>query len=152
MDDDLVSMELKFKLMVSDRPWEHEPNSEEWVDEATGYKCLIWRHPTHGSLNGYVTIPRKHPLHGQNYDEINHFVDVHGGLTYSHAEKRGKWTVGFDCNHAEDFAPKMVMSLMKYVDSDVRHHLHETYRDWAYVKAEVEKLAQQLKQLEVKEK
>lgn len=148
MDGDLVSMELKFKLMVSDRPWEHEPDNEEWIDEATGYKCAVWRHPTHGSLNGYVTIPSGHPLYGQSYDEINHFVEVHGGLTYSADDG----TVGFDCNHAEDFAPKMVMNLMKYVDSDVRHHLHETYRDWAYVKAEVEKLAQQLKQLEVKEK
>jgi len=49
--------------------------------------------------NGYVHIPKTHPLYGKGYDEID--VDVHGGLTY--AEKEGEsWVVGFDTAHYGD--------------------------------------------------
>lgn len=59
--------------------------------------------------NGYVLIPKNHPLHGAHYDAINEIVDVHRGLTFSElvdmemverwgADKEdiGKWCVGFD--------------------------------------------------------
>ena len=69
----------------------------------------------HGWGNGYVIIPVGHPLHGVNYETINDFVSVHGGLTYSEycTEKNkdiyglddsdlGKWIVGFDTAHYGD--------------------------------------------------
>lgn len=65
--------------------------------------------------NGYVLIPIGHPLHGKNYEEIDEFVSVHGGLTFSNLidadlirhfnleeEDIGKWCVGFDTCHFED--------------------------------------------------
>ncbi len=36
-----------------------------------------------GQGNGYALIPIGHPLHGKNYEEIDEFVSVHGGLTFS---------------------------------------------------------------------
>ena len=36
--------------------------------------------------NGYVIIPKDHPLNGKNYDEIHDLMpklDVNGGLTFS---------------------------------------------------------------------
>lgn len=63
--------------------------------------------------NGYVLIPKDHPLHGTYYDDIN--IDVHGGLTFSDlvdanmiekweldAGDEGKWCVGFDTAHYSD--------------------------------------------------
>jgi hypothetical protein len=47
---------------------------------------------------GYVKIPQGHPFHGKHYDEINHYISVHGELTYSSEEEDGYW-IGFDTNH-----------------------------------------------------
>lgn len=71
--------------------------------------------------NGYVIIPKGHPLHGIEYDEINEKgIDVHGGLTCSvlvdkklierfsdeypplNDEDIGTWLVGFDTMHYID--------------------------------------------------
>ena len=148
----MLDAEQKMKLLISDRPWEHEPDNEEWIDATTGYKCTIWRHPTHGSLNGYVALPKGHRLHGQGYDAFD--VEVHGGLTYaSEDEKTNEWVLGFDTNHYNDFAPKLVQTIMKYSsweDAESELQSRGTYKTFAYVKAEVLSLAQQLKLFEIK--
>jgi hypothetical protein len=65
----------------------------------------------HGWGNGYVVIPKGHPLHGVDYTEID--VDVHGGLTFSDFAKdldwpeipkgcKTGWVVGFDTAHYDD--------------------------------------------------
>lgn len=144
-----LTPEQKMKLFIQERPWEDEPDTASWVDDVTGYKCTIWRHPTIGHLCGYVAIPKGHPLHGQGYDDINHFVEVHGGLTYCDEDKEtGEWVVGFDCSHAGDFSPKLSLTLLKYTDSDAEMMDYrirsEVYRDWAYVDGQVRELARQL--------
>jgi hypothetical protein len=61
--------------------------------------------------NGYVVLPKGHPMHGRGYDDIP--VDVHGGLTFAQAvedtgyeelgeEDAGGWIVGFDTAHWGD--------------------------------------------------
>jgi hypothetical protein len=70
---------------------------------------------SHGWGNGYVIIPKGHPDHGKDYDDIE--VDVHGGLTFSKAledlkdwpcgdaigeAEEGGWVVGFDTAHSGD--------------------------------------------------
>ena len=75
-------------------------------------KKITWlRGINTGWGNGYVVIPKGHPLHGKSYDDIN--VDVHGGLTFASSandlewneitkkDKEG-WIVGFDTAHGED--------------------------------------------------
>lgn len=85
--------------------------------------------------------------------------EVHGGLTFSgecdeptpsichmaHGEDK-VWWLGFDCSHAWDVSPKLNM----YRDEVglLTDHSHDVYRDLAYVKGEVTKLAAQLKGLE----
>ena len=144
----MLDAEMRMKLLISDRPWEHEPDREEWVHELSGYKCKVWRHRTYGALNGYVAIPKGHKMWGQPYESID--VEVHGGLTYAEEDKvTGEWVLGFDCNHADDFAPKLALTLMKYVDKsteDLEFRMKATkYRDWVYVKEQVCSLARQLK-------
>ncbi len=80
-------------------------------------KCDWLKEITHGWGNGYVAIPKGHPMFGMDYDNIhqNFDVDVHGGLTFAtliaKKDKRfpdefiGMWVIGFDCNHYND-SPK----------------------------------------------
>jgi hypothetical protein len=107
--------------------------------------CLLKRNDF-GVWCGYAAVPPGHPLHGKRYDEPA--VEVHGGLTYSdacsgticHEPKPGEpdnvWWFGFDCHHADDYAPGM--------DPHVRDLLGGTYRDMAYARREAESLAEQL--------
>jgi hypothetical protein len=79
----------------------------------TFIKENTWLHGSnHGWGNGYVLIPKGHPMHGKHYDDID--VDVHGGLTFSEKAEDCKgwqsiepedmdcWVVGFDTAHWND--------------------------------------------------
>lgn len=149
----MLDAQQKMKLLISDRPWEREPDNEEWVHDLTGYKCTVWRHGTLGHLNGYVAIPRGHKAYGFNYDWLNdRDVEVHGGLTYSEKDKdTDEWVVGFDCSHAGDFSPKLVATMLEYTETDISHHMRDTYRTFEWVKEEVCSLARQLKLLDMKQ-
>ena len=121
--------------------WDAEPDRVEWTYR--GMPCLIVRVQTHGGLCGYVAVPPGHPAHGKGYDDVA--VDIHGGLTYArgcgghvcHVPAEGEsddvWWLGFDCAHCDDLCPAMPTG----IDDQV-------YRDVAYVRAEVESLADQL--------
>ena len=76
-------------------------------------KKNTWSHfALHGWGNGYVLIPKGHPAHGKDYDDI--MVDVHGGLTFACPAKEWRdqedltedekecWVVGFDTAHWGD--------------------------------------------------
>jgi len=50
----------------------------------------------------------------------------------------GFWWVGFDCAHPGDYIPRVDEAL------DISRSRQETYRNWAWVKAETQRLAEQL--------
>ena len=57
--------------------------------------------------NGYVAIPKGHPLYGVHYDDIN--IKAHEGLTYSEnylrdiiKPKDRLWVLGFDTANSTD--------------------------------------------------
>lgn len=150
--------------MPDTKPWEHEPDSMEWVDAATGLECRIVRGPV-GALCGYVGVPIDHPAYGLGYDpdpdlhwpvyglgEAIHTIQVHGGLTYADkwcpkAEGKGAvltdlWWFGFDCAHAGDHCP--------HIDEhpSIVSRFINTYRDIDYVKEQCRLLALQLREIE----
>ena len=82
-------------------------NRQYWGDDMAGY------------ANGYVAIPKNHPLYGASYDDVD--IDIHGGLTFEGETddfkkciKRdnielldgelpdGYWVFGFDTLHFMD--------------------------------------------------
>lgn len=84
-----------------DGPWMAEPDREIWIDEATGYDCLVRRHEDSGHLCGYVAVPKSHIMSGvawsvylddaETEEELLELfrkkkaldgLDVHGGITY----------------------------------------------------------------------
>ena len=149
----MLEPEMQIKLLLQERPWEHEPDHEEWVHEPTGYRCWVRRHPTFGSLNGYVAIPKEHKLYGISYGDTSPDIEVHGGLTYAELDNAtGEWVFGFDCAHADDFSPKLALTMMKVMENyDMDLHLRATkYRTFEYVKGQVESLAKQLKIVDMK--
>ncbi len=123
-------------------PWQAEPDHAEFRHR--GLACLIHRNQW-GVWCGYVGAPPGHPWHGGGYDEVP--ADVHGGLTYSSAcagdichvplpgEPDDVWWLGFDCGHAGDLTPYYRSLGFPFGD--------ELYRDEAYVRREVARLADQ---------
>ena len=98
-----------------------------------GKDCIIYRHPVHGTLNGYLKVDEKISM-----EEAEEQFNVHGGisivgdLTFINPEIKGYW-IGFDCNHAFDW------SLQSYF-------IKEEYRNYDYVVSELKKLVKQYKQ------
>ena len=107
-----------------------EPNHDIFI--SFGMICEIFRHPEMGHLCGYVYTPPQHPWFEKDYDYID--VSVHGGLTHAVLDD-GMWRLGFDAAHYGDAVPRMVLALNFPDDGE--------YRDWEYVRQEVDSLAYQ---------
>ncbi len=84
--------------------------------------------------NGYVLIPKGHPVHGVHYDGID--VDVHYGLTFSEpvdakmaadweleGQDIGCWMVGFDTAHGGDTLEKWPMEAVQAETDRLRNQL-----------------------------
>lgn len=129
------------------KPWEHEPNQLMFMSDA-GYICEIKRHDPWGHLLGYIYIPFGHPDYGKDYSALyldNDAPDVHGGWTYSDTrgdEDGGKYTVfGFDCSHAEDYAPYMAAGV-----PSVKYNDPARYKTIEFVTKQLEQAAKQFKE------
>jgi hypothetical protein len=120
-------------------PWQDEP--DRVCFERNGIRCLIKRVST-GALCGYVSIPPDHPARKrEGLWPANECFEVHGGVTFAKRLGRDYW-IGFDCGHAGDYMPghaTFMRSLgIDWPGEGVR------YRDLSYVRAEVERLADQV--------
>lgn len=150
-----------------DGPWQDEPDKVVWVDETTGLDCMIHRGPP-GALCGYVGVPRSHPWYGRQFDDdVYREVDVHGGLSYGapcdpdgteesgicHVPALGRehdlWWVGFSCSgYLTDMAPCVEADLRRMYEAHPEWApnswagLPKTYKPVAYVRDEVQRLAQ----------
>jgi hypothetical protein len=136
--------------------WGTEPDKVQWTDKTTGLPCMIVRGPL-GGLCGYVGVNPDHQYHGKDYGDVD--VDVHGGLTFAnkcheggticHTPKEGEeknvWWFGFDCGHSDDKIPGFVKLSETVGIRSFAGFNGETYKNLAYVKRQVERLASQLK-------
>lgn len=137
-----------------------EPDKAQWIDQATGLDCLINRGPS-GALCGYVGVPEGHRLYGVDYDNVrvnnpenDGYPDVHWGLTYAdrcqpsedpsrgichtgEVANKNVWWLGFDCAHSGDICPSYMGDDDFWVD-------RSSYKDFNFVRTEVEVLAKQI--------
>lgn len=153
-------MEKKHILSEEDKltwwgegPWIDEPDYVEF--EHKGIKCIVKRvffyegvHVFGGHFCGYCNIPEYHPLYnkfdGDSFDNFS-FLSVHGGITFA----ENGW-IGFDCAHARDIIPSMVMnkeisdrmSEIMGVENDISHY--KRYKELNFVEDEVKRLADQI--------
>jgi hypothetical protein len=136
-------------------PWDAEPDRLQWQTEA-GLPGLIVRSHL-GNLCGDVGMSHGHPAHGLPYRavEARFALSVHGGLTYAAAcqedgpichvpapgEPDDVWWLGCDGAHGYDLVP--ALAAWRLPVERPRSEEFETYRDLAFVRHEVESLAQQ---------
>ena len=146
--------------------WDDEPDKVQWQDEETGLPCMLVRNRM-GALCGYVGLSPSHPFYEKGYDDgPNDKVNVHMGFTFAefcqdktgcpdlerlesegicHVVEEGEeekiWWLGFDCNHAWDFAPG-------YHLPNHFPRTDETYKNVHFVKQECASVAMQLKKVE----
>lgn len=113
---------------TSPQPWDNEPAYK--MIEHAGYVCELKRHPAQGFWMGYVHAGENHPLCRVPPDDLDNYLDAHGGITH-----QNKGTFGFDCGHMDDLIPAF---------SGV-NHVQAVYRTIDFVEGEVRKLAQQLR-------
>jgi hypothetical protein len=131
--------------------WEQEPDKFEFIDEVTGYKCLVIRDFVGKYLCGYVILPEDHIFYGKKFNKIT-IIDeelfklkVHGGITHAGIMSWAKWNdnkaiitrdyaIGFDCGHILDLIPIYPATWEK-----------GSYKTVEYVTDECKKLAKQLK-------
>lgn len=137
-----------------DGEWIEEVDFMEWMYK--GIKCLVFRNGF-GSLCGFIYVPKDHPWHGKNYEQIA--VNVHGGLTYSREMNNQEHIIGFDCSHWNDLSPGLADPLIearKSFNSTQMEELDEklrklkkflplaTYKNISFVKSECESLVDQM--------
>lgn len=153
-------------------PWANEPDKAVWIDPSTNYDCMIHRNHS-GALCGYVGVGPDHfmyesPYSGNQYNAklelervdlrgtIMEKVEVHGGLTYAskcsgdlcHVAQPGRpkhvWWFGFDCAHMGDLVP-FTVEVRKIIGPPFEG---DRYRNFEFVKIEVESLAMQLSEID----
>ena len=89
-------------------PWLTERNLSDWIDHATGRRCLMIR-GWHGTWLGYVQAP---DIGAEDYGTLPDALHAaaHGGLTHL-GELKGYEDagifVGFDCCHAYDYSSEL---------------------------------------------
>ncbi|WP_160051208.1 hypothetical protein [Nocardiopsis sp. FR26] len=128
-------------------PWQDEPDRDRWTDEDTGLSCLAIRFPRTGHWNGYVQVPAGHPWHRVDFWDLPK-VDVHWGVNYADwgidsvkdaPDLNQSWWVGFSCDHLGDLTPQEITT--------DEYGLREgVYRDLRFVRAEITRLAEQIKE------
>ena len=73
------------KTKWGDGPWQNEPDRVQWTHR--GFLCLLDRHQTWGSWNGYVAVEPGHPWHGRNMSDFvrpqEPIPRVHAGLSWT---------------------------------------------------------------------
>lgn len=109
-----------------------------------GFECVIGMGgPFFQNFNGYIRVPAGHPWHGLYYDACP--AECHGGLTYCGAtlpweaeplNPSHEWWFGFDTCHCFDE--------VRGAPYPMRPSCGGTFKDMDYVRAELEKLADQV--------
>lgn len=134
------------KSAWGDGPWQNEPDEIFWRQGS--YECLIRRSHFSGAFCGYVVLPRGHRLEATPARDLEH-IRVHGGVTFSSELNMlrelgtveidlGRWAIGFDAAHPEDYSPGFALNAGINPFGDPRY-----YRDVEFMKRQLISLAAQ---------
>ena len=151
MTEEIVLIEHD-KATWGEGPWQTEEDRIEWRHKKM--PCLMVRNQM-GAWCGYAGVTKEHPSFEKHYDKVD--VSVHGGLTYAdkchgavcHVPLEGEdgnvWWLGFDCGHFRDMMPGFEGEMNKHLPNrQSKSKSQDMYRDADYVRAEVNRLADQL--------
>ena len=136
-------------------------DESEVVLEKGKHHVVILKNQHFGTYNGYIGVNKDSCLYGIDYMDLDHMVDVHGGLTYAGrallVEKEDEddyWYFGFDTSHVGDYIPKLDKEIKHFLERisnilgiEIEEQENE-YRDLEYVIKETSKLALDIKKIE----
>jgi len=111
----------------SQLPWFNEILWDKELHEYSGFNFRVIRMDW-GAWNGYVFIPKGHPLHGKTYmdhQEIGELI-VHGGITYT-ASGEDDWILGFDTSHGYDFSPNRKCRSFEEFTREIKNYKTHEY-------------------------
>tara|TARA_R100000750_G_scaffold61998_2_gene54458 strand:- start:3049 stop:3690 length:642 start_codon:yes stop_codon:yes gene_type:complete len=129
LPDEMVIEGASIICDLEQNPYFGEEDSDKYSFQHAGRLCTLRRNSNNKSWLAYVEY-----THYSVYEDIP--VEVHGCLTYGNGHK-----VGMNFAHHNDIIPKYFYSGNFSIEDNAK------YRDYAYVKAEVESLAEQLNEL-----
>jgi len=129
LSDDMVVEGASIICDLEQNPYFGEEDSDKYTFQHAGRICTMKRNPNNKSWLAYAEYSNIH-----DYEDIS--VEVHGGLTYG-----DEYKVGMDFVHYYDIVPAYFTMEKGYIIEDPK------YRDYDYVKKEVESLAEQLNAL-----
>lgn len=123
--------------------WDNEPDEVSFQHE--GLACKILRTQM-GGLCGYVGIPKSNPWFRCTDDDLESWINCHGGVTYTGLQfpdgsGQGLRVVGFDCAHAGDF----LLGTYKFD----RLILGGKYRNISYVTSQIHSIVKQVLELDI---
>jgi len=99
-----------------------KPMLEKKWSTSSSLEAVVLKHPSLHHRCGYVGVLENHGLYLIEYQEIERYVDVHGGLTFSgelpaHISPKSTYWFGYDCSHSFDktfFNPKGIERTLEY--------------------------------------
>ena len=134
-------------------PWDKEPFKREF--EYKDFPCIILKHPTQHHLCGYIGIYSTNGLSNMPIDDINEFINIHGGFTHYDSgnninlpitvnNKLIFW-LGFDCAHYNDYVPGLEEFQQFYsYQMSIMNKENVTYKDGQFVENELKKAIDQI--------
>jgi len=150
---DISIMKKIDKSEWPDGPWKDEPDFDAWIDEETGYECLILRHPQNsGGFNGYVFTPISASFSYKKEEELKDIIkDIYGSLCFFNHDFPYRKHYGVRIRYIEITADRNPLGLPHIDSRGLRRPLtYDDYKDIKFVKKECTSLARQLKALEKK--
>lgn len=133
--------------------WEHEADYYSWIDSYTQYPCVGKRN-LYGAWTGFVGLDCGHPLYQTDIaHQIFDHIEVHQkDVTFSgwqmdedksFTPMSRRWWLGFDCMGENDICPALIDEDAPRRRPSIKNK-RPVYRDWLYVKDQIEYLAAQL--------
>lgn len=129
LPDEMVTEGASIICDLEQNPYFGEEDSDKYTFHHAGRLCKLKRNKNNKSWLAYVEY-----IHSSHYDEMP--VEVHGGLTYGDGHE-----LGMDFAHFNDLVPGHYLFKCKW------NNFNSKYRDYDYVRKEVESLAEQLNEL-----
>ncbi len=146
--NNVVFLEFYNKSNFPPGKWLHEPDFCEW--HRSGFTCLAIRDMSLGVWKGFIGLKSNHRFFNKSLEKIlrdplvvDAFLGVYGGIStagglparYKDISK-GIWWLGIETSHGGDLMP-----LLKN-DPDMDKMLSgQTYKDFAFIRRETNKLA-----------
>jgi len=137
-----------------DGPWQSEPDSEFWIDMASGFPGFARRSEAFGCWCGYLGLPPKHPWFSLAVEHIPllapNEISASGYAPIERGTKPVYRWLGFHCGHAGDYTPAIWPTLDHFLSPSLRldAEVRGEYRDLEWVKSGVTIMALQAHHLD----